>query len=365
MCRSQLLAATLLLTSSALVASPSFATITTTGDVAGTGTPYAGQDPWNAQNLIIGNAAPGSMSIKNGSVVNDTTNGLLNRGFIAHTAAASTSSVLVDGTGSAWNTSGVIFVGENGNGTLDITGGGSVNTAGAGMGLNTDSSGTLNVGGGSGLSTLNSSKGNRVGSNGTGALNVTGGGSVNVFSPGGFFEIGPFGSGSGTVTVGGGIGVSTVSVPQGSITVGGDVDGGEGGVGVLNINTGGTVSAASLNIGGNAGTIVNFDGGTLSTPNIFENTPFPYVPGTLSGLFNLKAGGSTIEIPSASDATGILSNIAGAGALTKTGAGTLYLQGANVYSGNTNVNGGRWRLPVWAHLPTAQGSRSPAGRRWM
>src|SRR5262249_52806781 len=105
-------------------ANVAWAAITTSGNFNGTGTPYNGTDnPWATSNLIVGNTAPGSMSIDDGFVVNNT--GI---GVIAYSSVASTSTVSVGGgTGaSTWTNSGSLAVGYDGIGKLDITGGGSV-----------------------------------------------------------------------------------------------------------------------------------------------------------------------------------------------------------------------------------------------
>jgi fibronectin-binding autotransporter adhesin len=103
-----------------------------------------------------------------------------------------------------------------------------------------------------------------------------------------------------------------------------------GAAGILNINTGGLVSAPALQ-GGNALSSINFNGGTLR------------ITGSNSSAhtFNLLVGGGTFDIPTAASFT-ISSAISGAGSLTKTGVATLWLSGttANTFVGGAVINGG-------------------------
>jgi fibronectin-binding autotransporter adhesin len=365
-----LLLAALLYTELAEVAR---AAITTSGNLTGlTGTPYNGTDnPWHTTNLVVGNTAPGSMTISSGSVVNNA--GI---GTIASLSGASTSTVTVGGGvgSSRWTTVTTLTVGFSGTGTLHITGGGSVSDGGSLVGGGTGSNGTVTVGGGTGASTWTNSGGLTVGGLGTGTLTITGGGSVsNAIA-----IIGQQSGSNGTVTVGGGTGASTwinssalfvgsggtgklditgggsvsdtagvvgqASGSNGTVTVGGGTGAstwtnsgvltvGDSGTGTLNVNTGGLVIATALN-GGNATSSVKFNGGTLRITATDSAT----------NTINLSAGGGTFDVPTAATTFTVDSAISGAGGLTKTGGATLALSAANTYLGNTTVHAGTLKL---------------------
>lgn len=306
-----------------LAAASARAGIMTTGDLTGSGTPYNGtDDPWVTGSLTIGNTASGTLTINGGSVVN---NG--GAGVIAKTAGASTSAVTVTGAGSQFNNTAQLTVGQSGTATLTITNGGTVTNTGASIGLSSGSNGTMTVGGGVGTSTWTSANILTVGTNATGVLNIIGGGVVttgsNLSS-----TIGVNAAGNGTVTVGTGTGTGAATW-----TLTGGINVGFNGVGVLNLNTGGTVTAARLDGGNPVGSKVNFDGGTL---NITAND-------TATNKFILLSGGATFDISTAATTfslTGSAGQISGAGGFTKTGQATLSLGLAASYGGDTTVDFG-------------------------
>jgi T5SS/PEP-CTERM-associated repeat protein len=99
------------------------AAITTSGNLTGGGTPYAGQDPWNTTGLVVGDTAPGTMSISSGSVVNN--DGTF---IVANSAGGSNSSVTIDGAGSTMTNSGTFILGNEGAAALVIKSGGLLST---------------------------------------------------------------------------------------------------------------------------------------------------------------------------------------------------------------------------------------------
>lgn len=106
------------------------------------------------------------------------------------------------------------------------------------------------------------------------------------------------------------------------------------GAGVLSVATIGDGGAAG-NLGQattDAGNLV-FDGGTLQYTGATASTNRNFTINSAStATFDVSTGTNTLTVSGASTATD--------GALTKTGAGTLLLSGANLYTGATTVNGG-------------------------
>ena len=294
------------------------AAITVTGD---SNPAYDNSDPWAPSDLIIGDTAPGSMTIDAGSVVNSTVN-ITADSIITNTSAASSSSVIVTGAGSTWTNPGHLYVGQFGTATLDITDGGSItSSSGTFIGHGTGGIGNVTVGGGTGTSTLNGAV--SVGNGGTGTLDITTGGAVTGGS--GQIAYATLGS-TGTVNIGSDTGIASWTIPSGLAV-------GFSGTGTLNINTGGIVTTSALFIGNDASHI-NFAGGTLRMTATDADT------GSASATINLLAGGGTFDNPTADTTFNVTNSINGAGSLTKIGAGTLALSGTNTYSGGTTVSAG-------------------------
>jgi fibronectin-binding autotransporter adhesin len=95
------------------------------------------------------------------------------------------------------------------------------------------------------------------------------------------------------------------------------------------------INAGTLSVGtnsnlGNAANGLTFDGGTLLTTGAI----------TSSRATILNASGGTIDTNEFNSTfSGVISSV-GSGALTKIGLGTLTLSDTNIYTGDTNINGG-------------------------
>jgi fibronectin-binding autotransporter adhesin len=109
---------------------------------------------------------------------------------------------------------------------------------------------------------------------------------------------------------------------------------------------GGTLSVSENGSLGSAPSALTFNAGTLQNTAAFSS----------ARAVTLNAGGGTFDTAADLTWTGL---IGGAGALTKTGAGTLVLSANNGYTGATNVNAGTLR--VNGTQSTATGVTSVAG----
>ena len=194
--------------------------------------------------------------------------------------------VTVDGTGSTWTNTFSLFVGDSGTGALTIQNGGKVTNTGGTIGSNAGSNGMATVDGAGSTWTNNN----------------------NLF-------------------------------------VGGDIIG-PGGTGLLRIQNGGAVNAATTTVW-NTGTLeigaapvlntplLTFNGGTLRT---IANTTF-----SNNAVLGTNHGNGVIV-----DSNGFSSTLSGvfsgAGGLRKINPGRIVLTNNNIYTGDTNIDGGELRV---------------------
>lgn len=235
------------------------------GETTGsTGSAIIENATWNttdpAVELFIGNAGTGVLSIQTGGVVNSAGHARLGDTTTGH------GNVTVNGPGATWNnTTGILFVGNQGTANLDIINGGQVTNFGARVGEHATASATVNVTNG----TWTNSNILIVGNSGTGNLNINTGGTVS--STFGWIADG---GGKGTVTVNPGGQWNNYSLRVGN-----------SGTGALNIQGGTATTTADTTIG--PGGTINLSAGTLATTTI-NNT----AGGTFNwtgGLLHLKA----------------------------------------------------------------------------
>jgi outer membrane autotransporter protein len=154
-------------------------------------------------------------------------------------------------------------------------------------------------------------------------------------------------AGAGSVNVG--TGVLTTGNDNTSTTFSGGISGSGGltkiGSGILTLSgtnayTGGTTingGAISISLAASLGSSsqLTLNGGTLQ---VTSGVVLPALPVTLA------AGGGTIDTSTNASSLFLAQPISGPGGLTKTGAGTLILQGINTYSGGTTVDAGTLQL---------------------
>jgi fibronectin-binding autotransporter adhesin len=198
-----------------------------------------------------------------------------------------------------------------------------------------------------------------AGANATGAFTVTVSGTVN--------NVGGLTFQEGTVTLGGAgtlnlTGTANVDVQTAQANVSA-ILGSTGGINKIGTGTlvlsgtntfsgGVTVAAGTLSVGsdanlGAAANGVTLNGGTLQSTGTFT--------AGASRVFTTGASGGTVDVSSGQTLTlGTAGQLAGAGNLTKTSAGTLALSTTNTgFTGNTNVNGGILRLSTYDALGTS------------
>jgi T5SS/PEP-CTERM-associated repeat protein len=354
----------------------------------GTATVSGPGSTWTNLNFcFVGSDGTGTLNITNAGTVIASDTGV--------GAGVGSGIVVVDGAGSTWSHGGTIVIGGNakGVGTVTISNGGTVFTGGVGgsfgstIGYNSGSNGTVNV---SGVGSTWTNMGPlAVSAGGDGTLNIMDGGAVSN-------SYGVLGSsisgGSGTVAVDGlgstwtnnaelfvgapdGVGMlvitggSEVSDTNGFIAFGDennhstgsvDIDGaastwtnsgnlyiggsesGAGGNGVLHVNDGGTVSAASVTV---------WDSGTLSGNGSVQATNGTTIEGTLApeqtlsiaGNVTLSNTASTLSTVTPDDADNVVvggtANLDGDLEVTLTGGpftvGTQY----TLLQANSGLNG--------------------------
>jgi T5SS/PEP-CTERM-associated repeat protein len=305
----------------------------------------------SAANFYVGAAGNGTLTISNGGTVTDIN---ATAGF----AAGATGSILVDGAGSKWITTNGLFLGYTGKGTLVISNGGTVTTTAAGIGAGIGGSGGSAVIDGAGSSwTLSAILYVGLNTNTTGSVAVTHGASLSTFNT----AIGLNSSSNGSITVDG----AGSSWTNGSV-----VSIGESGTGALTIANGGAVSVGgqvliadqagsngALNIGAAPGAAAMAPG-TLSAASVqfgagigainFNHTAANYVfspdisgagaVNQLSGHTILTGNESYTGPTSVSGGTlSVNSSIASSSLTTVNTGGTL---GGIGTIGNTVVNGG-------------------------
>lgn len=305
---------------------------------------------WNTSGkLTIGDSGDGTLNIENGGVVSNDV------GAMADNDATTNGTVNVTGTGSEWNNSGELRVGNAGVGILNIDSGGVVNTALGDIGNIGGSNGTVNITDSG--SQLNSSGELRVGNGGTGEMNVENGALVtdttgdvgNIAGSSGVATVTDTGSrwsnsnqlrigkdGNGTLNITNGALITVVN----NTILANDV----GSAGTLNLNDSsgnrGILETRRLIRGAGTDATVNFNGGILRANSSQPN----FINGFNNGELNIQNNGLFLD--SNGFDVGTSNVLAGVGNLTKQGAGTLTINGVNSYSGGTIVEDGTLLLVV-------------------
>jgi autotransporter-associated beta strand protein len=224
-------------------------------------------------------------------------------------------------TGGTNNTDGEIWIAQSGSGVGQYTMSGGVVTAHNWLAVGREGGqGTLNISGGSFTKDGNGniSIGHNSGASGT--VNQTGG---------------SFTCAVGETWIGENAAPGIWNISAGTATFGAlHLAQNSDAAGTLNLN-GGIVTASEVTMPSSGTSTLNFNGGTLvagaSTVNFLHGLTSANV---LGGGAVIDSGANVISVAQP------LLDGGGAGGLTKIGTGTLYLNGANTYSGPTLVNAG-------------------------
>ena len=236
------------------------------------------------------------------------------------------------GASSTLSTGDIIVGNAGGAGAFTQTGG--AVTIGSGknlfLGLDTASSSTWNLSGGSlSANTIWAGyNGTGSGGHGNGTFTQTGG---SVTTNGSNLYFGSGVTATGTYNLSG----ANATLSGGSIYLGNG-----GGAGTFNLD-GGTVTAASIATPNDSTGTLNLNGGTLrpaaSTTAFSQGIP---VLNVRNGGAKIDTNGFDITVAQPLTHSNVNGDNATDGGLTKLGAGTLTLSGANTYTGATTINAG-------------------------
>jgi autotransporter-associated beta strand protein/T5SS/PEP-CTERM-associated repeat protein len=278
----------------------------------------------NSDNLTIGNAGTGSLSIDGAGIVSNES------GYIGRSGGGNGTVSISGGT---WTNSSNLTIGNSGTGSLTISGTGNVTSSNGMVGQYASSNGTVNVIGG----TWTNSGNLTIGSIGTGSLTINGTGTVIVGA-----TLSRGANGAINLESGG-----TLQIGTGSTT----------GTLATNLTNNGTVifnrandSTLSSNISGTGALTKNGSGNlTLSGANTYTGTTTinagsivlgaNQTLGGIAGAGNIQLSNYTLTTSAAANLT-FSGSINGSGGLTKEGSGMLTLTGANTYNGTTVINAG-------------------------
>ena len=275
----------------------------------------------------------GTVNVSDGGLLGSATSVLGNQaGYFGR--------VVVDGSGSRWQQSGDLVVGNLGTGEVEISGGGQLGSHRGHVGFQAGANGSVQVSG-AGSSWLATGS-LFIGNAGSGVLRVLSGAVVSTagnsylgFAPGSLGEATVSGPGSTWNTLSAGT----------NLNIGGN-QANAGGSGFLDIRDGGTVNTLATHLY-STGTLGLSDGATL-TGHLTSYGGMVRSRGhtTLVDAITLGVGGIAIEPLTLATMSVFSGNIDGPGGLRKssfagiTGSGTVVLNGNNSYQGPTTVDAG-------------------------
>lgn len=276
----------------------------------------------SAGNLTVGAAGTGTLTIQNGGSVSSM------NAVVGASASSSGSQVTVTGSTSSWSNTGTLIVGAYGNGSaLDILAGGNVSSATGVIGRYAGASSTVNVNGSGSAWTLSGDL--RVAGDRTDASNPGGTGTLNIGNGAG--------SGGTVSNVNGYIGdtagsVGNVTINGGTWTNTGNLGVGYYGQGTLLIENGGTVSSVFGLIGWQASS-TDSSATVTGSGSSWTLSDSLYVGNLGKGVMTVWAGGQVSSL------NGYIGAVAAAGqtsSMTVTGNGSTWTVSGDIVAGYDN-----------------------------
>ncbi len=181
---------------------------------------------------------------------------------------------------------------------------------------------------------------------GEGTLRRTDGGALTLT---GTVNLGGFTNAAATTTFSGEATISTLTLSSGKLNIGNTATIGTLNLsrdGVMNVNRGGALIAASINSDGIGGSSLNLNGGTLGTSSNSltisgGSLPIALGAGTTSLVNTSRYDAATKTFTNSGAEIVISDAISGSGALKVAGAGELTLCGNNTFSGGVTIESGR------------------------
>jgi T5SS/PEP-CTERM-associated repeat protein len=303
---------------------------------------------WNvgSTDLTIAAAGTGSLSINTGGAVTHVNNAIVGSG------SGSSGSVIVAGPGTSWALADNLTIGESGHGVMSISGTATVNDVNGVIGDQSGGIGRMTIDGTGGASTWTNSGDLTVGNSGTGTLTVQNGGKAK--SNNGILAYDLNSTGMATITNSGS-----------SWAVTGEIVVGRGGSGTLDITSKGKVTdnEAHIGLGALANGMVLIDGsgsqwlndgpltigengtGTLTAQNggglNSTNAVVALNPGS-SGTALITGSGSLWHVGGSLSVGGSATAAGGIGSVTVNKSGTLTIDGTLTIwpTGTVDLDGG-------------------------
>lgn len=287
---------------------------------------------WNSsQDIQVGDAGIGNLTIKNGADVTDSAGSLGN-------TASGVGAALVDGAGSSWTNNSYLYIGDYGTGSLRVQNGATVSNDVTYVGNFGPGSATI-TGAGSTLST----DALTIANNGNGNLQILDGAALHDSNA----YISSYPGVTGNVTIDG---ANSTWATSAALYVG------TASAGVLNINNGLVTVGQTLGIANKAGTQVNLSGGTLrigslntsSNPSLFLGNQL--TTGWTGGTLDITRSDLPISSSGPLGSTLVLSpgkilSVSGSGRTLSIAQGaSLNAAGGSVYA-NTLNNAGTLSVP--------------------